>query len=407
MFTHSSMEVRACALRMLLDGRSSRDVAARLNIAPRTVSGWAKLAGVELSKGRRGGTVGLWQRPPLPPGTGHGRRLSAADRVIIEARYRMNVSQRQIAREVGVSASTINRELARASLSSRGHVRYDARITDHRAQTLRARPKPRKLEVESELRGRVVEKLNERFSPEQVAGRLRLEFPNRPEMHVSSETIYQALYVQGRGALRHELTVAKALRSGRSERIPQSRLPRRNSRPWLEGARLDARPPEAADRAVPGHWEGDLVVGPECSGIVTLVNRADRFTLIGRLPGARDSATVIEVLQHMIEGLPDELMRTITWDQGTEMAEHQAFTVRTNCPVFFCDPHSPWQRPTNENTNGLIREFFPKGTNFNEVTDEELAEVQRLLNDRPRKVLGFYTPREKLTERITGVALTP
>jgi IS30 family transposase len=327
--------------------------------------------------------------------------------VIIEAGLRLGWAIRAIAREVGVAPSTISREVRRARMVSRGHVLYDARVADHRAQVQRSRPKISRLDAHPRLRAEVVSMLNGRCSPQQVVGRLRREFPNQPEMHVSHETIYQALYVQGRGGLRHELTVEKALRSGRTGRVPRSKLPRRSSRPWLAGAELSKRPPEAGDRAVPGHWEGDLVIGPDCSGLVTLVERADRYTLIGRLPGTRDSATVIDVLQHMIEQLPTELMRTITWDQGNEMAEHAKFTVNTGCKVFFCDPHSPWQRPTNENTNGLIRDFFPKGTNFNTITDAQITEAQRLLNDRPRKVLHFYTPHEKLTERITGVALTP
>jgi IS30 family transposase len=248
--------------------------------------------------------------------------------------------------------------------------------------------------------------LNNKFSPQQIAGELRLMFPDRAEMHVSHETIYQALYVQGKGALRHELTVTKALRSGRAGRIPQSRLPRRSNRPWLDGARLADRPAEVEDRAVPGHWEGDLVVGPGNSGIVTLVERATRNTLLGRLPGTRDSATVTDVLQHMIQGLPAELKRTITWDQGTEMANHAAFTIASGCPVFFCDPHSPWQRGTNENTNGLIRDFYPKGTNFNDVTDDDLAETQRLLNIRPRQTLGWRKPCDMLDELIASVAIT-
>ena len=230
------------------------------------------------------------------------------------------------------------------------------------------------------LREAVVSRLNDRYSPQHVAGELKLMFPTDREMQVSTETIYQALYVQGKGALRHELRVEKALRSGRTSRVPHSRLPRRSSWPWLDGARLTDRPAEAADRAVPGHWEGDLVVGPNNSGIVTLVERTHRFTLLGRLPGRRDSKTVTEVLAGMITQLPATLTRTITWDQGTEMAEHAAFTVASDCRVFFCDPHSPWQRGTNENTNGLIRDLYPKGTNFNTITHEELAETQRLLN---------------------------
>jgi len=404
-WSNSSMVLRAAGIGLLLEGLSTYDVSTRFGVSARTVGRWAKLAGVDLISGKNHRVAG--SRPPLPPGVGHGRRLSAADRVVIEARVRLGWSIRAIAREVGVAASTVLREVARASIGSRGHVLYDARVADHRAQVQRSRPKVRKLDAFRELRAVVVAGLNGHHSPEQVAGRLRVEYPNRPEMHVSHETIYQALYVQGRGALRHELEVVKALRSGRTGRVPQSKLPRRSARPWLAGALLVDRPAAAADRAVPGHWEGDLVVGPDCSGLVTLVERADRYTLIGRLPGSRDSETVTEVLQQMIQQLPAELMRTITWDQGSEMAEHAKFTVATGCKVFFCDPHSPWQRPTNENTNGLIRDFFPKGTNFNTITDAQITQAQRLLNDRPRKVLGFYTPREKLTERITGVALTP
>ena len=231
-------------------------------------------------------------------------------------------------------------------------------------------------------------------------------FPDRAEMQVSHETIYQALYVQGRGALRHELTVVKALRSGRTGRVPRSKLPARSNRPWLDGARLVGRPAEVQDRAVPGHWEGGLVVGPENSGIVTLVERTPRYALLGRLPGMRDSATVTDVLARMIEDLPAVLTKTITWDQGSEMADHATFTIKTNCPVFFCDPHSPWQRGSNENTNGLIRDFYPKGTNFNEVTDADLAETQHLLNIRPRHTLGFHSPNAKLDQLINGVAPT-
>jgi len=250
-----------------------------------------------------------------------------------------------------------------------------------------------------------VERLNLKFSPTQVAADLRRSFPDRKDMQVSHETIYQALYVQGKGALRHELTVVKALRSGRTGRIPQSRLPARSRRPWLDGARLSDRPAEVADRAVPGHWEGDLVVGPGNSGIVTLVERHSRFTLLGRLPAARDSATVIDVLQGMVATLPTELMKTLTWDQGNEMARHADFTIATGCPVFFCDPHSPWQRGTNENTNGLIRDFYPKGTNFNDISDDDLAQTAQLLNIRPRQTLGWATPAETL-EPLLIVALT-
>jgi len=270
----------------------------------------------------------------------------------------------------------------------------------------RVRTRAGKLDYK-ELRLLVVSSLNDKHSPQQVAGRQRMMFPDQPELWVSHETIYQALYVQGRGALRHELTVAKALRSGRTRRTPASRLPSRDVRPWLAGARLTDRPAAVADRAVPGHWEGDLVVGPENSGIVTLVERKTRFALIGRLPGARDSATVIDVLRHQIMRLPEELRQTLTWDQGQEMSRHREFTIATGCPVFFCDPHSPWQRGSNENLNGLIRDYYPKGTNFNSIPDDAIEAMVDQLNDRPRKTLGFHTPREKLNELISSVALAP
>lgn len=219
-------------------------------------------------------------------------------------------------------------------------------------------------------------------------------FPNQPQLWVSHETIYQALYVQGKGSLRHELTVVKALRSGRSRRTPASRLPSRDVRPWLAGARLTARPPSAADRAVAGNWEGDLVVGPGNSGIVTLVERNTRFALIERLPGVRDSITVIDVIRNQIMRLPEHLRKTLTWDQGQEMSRHKDFTIATGCPVFFCDPHSPWQRGSNENLNGLIRDYYPKGTNFNNVSDTSIEAMVDQLKNRPRKIHGFHTPRD-------------
>jgi IS30 family transposase len=329
------------------------------------------------------------------------------DRSLIQAALGLPepLSVRAIARELGVAPSTVSREIRGNRVRNNREYRYLADVAHYRALSKRPRSRPGKLDAPT-LRREVLSRLNHRFSPEQIAGELRAEFPDRSEMQVSHETIYQALYVQGRGALRHELTVVKALRSGRTGRVPQSKLPPRGNRPWLEGARLSDRPAEVEDRAVPGHWEGDLVVGPGNSGIVTLVERSTRYVLIGRLPGARDSATVTDVLSRMIEHLPDELAKTITWDQGSEMAGHKAFTVRTGCPVFFCDPHSPWQRGQNENTNGLIRDFFPKGTNFNDVPDDEIADAQHLLNIRPRKTLGFRNPHGMLTELINGVALT-
>jgi len=406
--------VRAAAYVGILDGRPLEVVAAEVGVAHRTVYLWARLVGMTFNAPRSGGGIALMPAVPPPPGRGRGyRRLALEDRIFIEtARAEpMRWSVRRIAAHLGVAASTVSRELARHDIAH-GYGRhvagkehhYSARVAHHRTLQTRHRPGPKKLDSPI-LRAAVVSQLNEKHSPQQAAHRLRLEFPDDPEMRVSHETIYQALYVQGRGALRHELTVEKALRSGRTTRKPHSKLPARSQRPWLDGAMITDRPAEAADRAIPGHWEGDLVVGPRTSGIVTLVERTTRFCLIGHLPGARDSDTVIDVMQGMVAGLPGELLRSLTWDQGSEMAHHSTFTDTTGCPVFFCDPHSPWQRGSNENLNGLIRDFYPKGTNFNTVPDADLAQTQRMLNDRPRMTLGWRTPREKLTELITGVAL--
>ena len=392
---------------MLLAGESAASAARALGVGAAELGIWARLVGMELVLGAVGGVRDRVSVLRASPAVGHGRRLSPMDRVRIEAGVAAGVTQAELARQLGVARSTISRELARRpQLRYRFSKHYDAEVADHHARMMRARPRLVKLNENLELRAAVRDGLNDRFSPEQIAGRLPALFPGREDMRVSHETIYQALYVQGKGALRDELKVVKALRSGRKSRVPQSRLPARSSRPWLEGARLSDRPAEAADRAVPGHWEGDLVIGPDKSGIITLVERRSRFALLGRLPGTRDSKTVTGVLADMISTLPAALKNTITWDQGTEMADHAQFTVMTGCPVFFCDPHSPWQRGTNENTNGLIRDFYPKGTNFNTVTDSDLAETQRLLNIRPRKTLRYATPAETLNEYIRDVALT-
>ncbi|HEY8914375.1 IS30 family transposase [Lacisediminihabitans sp.] len=400
--------VRAAVYRELAAGRSALELESALGVAMSTVKSWAKLAGMEFMPGRIGGVRRMPMDAPAPAGAGRSyRRLTVSDRAFIQAAraLRVPMSVRAIARELGVAASTVSREIRAHEIAHWRVPHYDAEVAHYRALARRPRYRPGKLDNPS-LRAEVVSRLNTRFSPQQIAGELRIMFPEQVEMQVSHETIYQALYLQGKGALRHELTVVKALRSGRTTRVPQSKLPPRSSRPWLDGARLTERPAEVNDRAVPGHWEGDLVVGPENSGIVTLVERQTRVALLGRLPGMRDSQTVTGILAEMIAGLPAALTKTITWDQGTEMAGHASFTVKTGCPVFFCDPHSPWQRGTNENTNGLIRDFYPKGTNFNEISDADLAETQRLLNIRPRQTLGWRTPSAMLNELINSVALT-
>ena len=401
--------LRARLVCSLLEGASGREASAMWGVSAATAWRWAKLAGMSFEVGARGGVANVRDRRlrPLRPGARY-RRLTLFDRVFIQAMLDLPTPAgiRAIARGLNVAASTVSREVGAHCFEHWGRRRYDARLAHHLAVGKRARHRPGKLDS-VQLRREVIARLNQRFSPQQIAGELRLTFPDRAEMQVSHETIYQALYVQGKGALRQELKVEKALRSGRKHRIPASALPHRSSRPWLHGARLTDRPAEVDDRAVPGHWEGDLVVGPNNSGLVTLVERQTRYVLIGRLPGCRDSATVNDVLSKMIAALPSRLVATITWDQGTEMAGHANFTVATGCKVYFCDPHSPWQRGSNENTNGLIRDFYPKGTDFNTLSDDELAETEHLLNIRPRALHGFLSPHVKMNELINGVALTP
>ena len=401
-----SWEVRSEALSALVRGEPAERVSVRLGLANATARRWGRLAGMEFTRGRRGGPVVVSMSDPVPSPRRKYRRLTLGDRAFIQAARSLSppMSMRAIAAQLGVSASTVSRELAAAQVQHRGQRRYHAELAHHTAVTNRSRARHGKL-TEPELRGEVVTRLNDKLSPEQVAAELRTEFPDRPEMHVSHETIYQALYVQTAGSLRHELTVEKALRSGRTSRKPRSTLPPRSSRPWLHGAMITDRPAAAEDRAIPGHWEGDLVLGAGKTALISLVERRSRATLLGRLPDNHESDTVIDEMQRMIQRLPQAVFATITWDQGVEMAKHAKFSLATEIDVFFCDPHSPWQRPTNENTNGLIRDFFPKGTNFMTVSDDAIADAERLLNRRPRKVLNWRKPREVLLDHITGVAI--
>lgn len=408
------LSVRARMIDGVLDGETVEAVAAGEGLDPRALYRWLRDAGVILHRGRRRSIdqgARIIQAPPIhktTPGTGHGHRLDGQARTQIEVGLDQEWTIPEIAWRTGFSRSAIYREIKRHSLRAKKggqRQRYSARVGQHNADQNRSRPKETKLEEDLKLREEVITRLNAGHSPEQIALRLPLEYPDDESMSISHETIYQALYVQGAGALRHELTVEKALRSGRTTRKPRSKLPPRKSRPWLEGARLADRDEktaaEHAGRAVPGHWEGDLVVGPDNSAVITLVERASRFSLLGRLPGTRDSATAIDKLTEMIQDLPGAVQRSITWDQGSEMSTHAKFTVTTGCPVYFCDPHSPWQRPTNENFNGQLRWEYPKGTNFNLVTDDELQSAQDMLNARPRKILHGMTPSEKLEELLT------
>ena len=399
--------VREAALRLIREGLSGQQAACRLGLPARTVRDWATVAGMDLQKGRLGGLAGLRkrkQRLPRPRALaaqepfiqGNGR-LDLAGRMLIQIRLRERCSYRAIAAELGVAPSTVSREIA-AHVVDGTYRAVDA----HRAAVrARHRSGKAKLAPGSELRRQVVAWLNHRLSPAQISGRLRVEFADRDDMQVSAETIYQALYVQAAGGLRHELSVEKALRQGRTSRKPQSKLAARHTnRSWIGEATISNRPPEAADRAIPGHWEGDLVIGRGGrSALITLIERSSRFLLISRID-SHDTATVTSRLTDMVTGLPQALFRSLTWDQGVEMAGHAAFTVATGCPVYFADPHSPWQRPTNENSNGLIRDYYPKGTDFSRVPDADITAMQDQLNSRPRKILSFATPAETLDRQL-------
>jgi IS30 family transposase len=254
----------------------------------------------------------------------------------------------------------------------------------------------------------VLAKLRKRWSPAQIAAWLRHEaFPDRPEIWVSHETIYQAIYVQSRGNLRAEVKRQVALRSGRDRRRPKTQVAGavRSRRPWLSDEfRIAQRPPEADDRRVPGHWEGDLVIGAQgASAIITLVERTTRFVMLGALPGSRASEEVIAVLSQLAERLPRYLWRSLAWDQGTEMANHADFRVATGCPVYICDPHSPWQRGSNENTNGLLRQYFPKSTaDFRTYSQADLDAVADELNGRPRQTLAWKNPAQELNKLLVA-----
>jgi len=240
--------------------------------------------------------------------------------------------------------------------------------------------------------------MKEWWSPVQIADRLRIEHPDDPMMQVSHETIYQSLYVQGRGELRREL--ARCLRSGRAHRRPRGR-PDKGQGKIQQMVMISERPAEAEDRAVPGYWEGDLIIGKDHgSAVGTLVERSTRFVLLLHLPKGRDAASVDQAIRKAIAKLPKELVRSITWDQGKELNRHLDFTVETGIQVYFCDPHSPWQRGTNENTNGLLRQYMPKGTDLSVFTERQLDEFARSLNNRPRKTLGFMKPSERLAELL-------
>ena len=329
-----------------------------------------------------------------------GARLSLGEREDIAYWLAAGHSVRQVALRVGRAPSTVSRELARnVSFSPRRYRPFPAHI---QATARARRNRPRKLAAGSPVRALVCELLRLDYSPGQIAGRLKRDYPGRPELHVSHETIYQALFVQGKGSLRAE--VAAAVRCGRARtRRPRMGRPRGYSRYPAE-INISVRPAEAADRAVPGHWEGDLILGTAArSAVATLAERTTRFCLIVALPGGRRTAAAVAgALAAKITTLPADLRRTLTWDCGNEMAAHAAFTIATGTDVYFADPHSPWQRGTNENTNGLIRYYLPKGTDLSGWTQADLDAIADKLNTRPRRTLGYATPAEALNDLLVA-----
>ena len=332
------------------------------------------------------------------PRAGSGRYLARWEREEIAVGLAGGLSCREIAARLapGRAASTVSREVAR---NSAGGV-YRAHLAEREALARGRRPKPAKLAVNGELRDWVEGRLEEDWSPEQASRRLALEFPGRAEMRVPAETICQSLFVQGRGALRREL--AAHLRTGRDVRRPR-RAP--GGRGQLQGTvSIRERPAEAADRAVPGHWEGDLIEGRGGrSQIGTLVERSTRFTMLVPMPGGKSAAAFADAVTPVIAALPGSLRRSLAWDQGKEMGSHRRISVAADCAIYFADPHSPWQRPANENTNGLLRQYFPKGTDM-PADPRRLAAVADRLNGRPRKVLGWKTPAEAMAEFLDSQA---
>jgi IS30 family transposase len=319
-------------------------------------------------------------------------RLSPAEREEISRGLVAGQSLRAIAGGLGRSPSTVSREVARNG----GRRAYRACRADRAALRRACRPRPSKLVSCSRLRSVVEAKLECRWSPEQISGWLVREFPDDAEMRVSHETIYQSLFVQSRGALRKELT--RYLRTQRSRRRPAA-YPKhvRNGQGRIRNlVHISERPPEAEDRAVPGHWEGDLIYGQGIGTVATLVERHSRFVMLVGLPTSHTADVVTDALATKIAELPAQLRRSLTWDQGKEMAAHSRFTVASGVPVFFCDPRSPWQRGTNENTNGLLRQYLPRKSRFADRTQDELDAIAGELNGRPRKTLDYRTPAQAL-----------
>jgi len=397
--------------------------------------------------------------PPFDLEPLSGRYLSFPEREEIALLKAQGAGVRQIGRTIGRDPSTISRELRRNAATRGGKLDYRASVAQWKAELTAKRPKKAKMVVNPALHAYVLERLSGKitrpdgsvvsgprpprwtgnnkphrkdrawvraWSPEQIANRLKLDFPDDVSMRISHEAIYQSLYIEGRGALKRELVWC--LRTGRALRAPRERSRRKAWAHVTPETLISERPPEAEDRAVPGHWEGDLLIGLERSAIGTVVERTTRYTMLVHLPreeGYRHKQTVKNgpalagygaitmknALANTMATLPDQLARSLTWDRGKEMSAHAQFKVDTGIPVFFADPQSPWQRGTNENTNGLLRQYFPKGTDLSRWSAQELEAVAHTLNTRPRKTLGWKTPAEAFNDHLlslqqTGVAST-
>jgi IS30 family transposase len=383
-----------------------------------------------------------------------GRYLSFAEREEIALLRAQGCTVQEVARRVGRAASTISRELRRNAATRSGGLEYRASTAQWHAERSARRPKQAKLVLNAALQAYVQDRLAglveapsgvpvpgpsvfwkgrrhgqrqdrrwaRAWSPEQIARRLPVDFPEDITMRISHEAIYQALFVQGRGALRRELTAC--LRTGRALRMPRARTRRRGKNFVSSEIMISQRPVEVADRAVPGHWEGDLILGLGSSAIGTLVERKTRFTMLLHLPrmighgketrikngpalAGHGAEAVCEAITRTITTLPEQLRRSLTWDQGAEMAQHARLKIDAGLQVYFCDPQSPWQRATNENTNGLLRQYFPKGTDLSVHSADEIAAVATALNTRPRKTLEWRTPAEALDELLRSTNKQP
>ena len=332
----------------------------------------------------------------VPPLVRHrsARHLSLTEREEISRGVAASESLTVIAGRLGRDPSTISRELARNG----GRPRYRAHRADQLAWQRGRRPQACKLAANETLRAEVEHKLTIRWSPQQISAWLKHTYPHRQEMWVSHETIYLTLFIQARGGMKHQLT--QYLRTRRANRKPKGAQPSSGKGRIVDPVMISERPAEVEDRAVPGHWEGDLIMGKRQTAIGTLVERWSRYVMLFGLPDGNTAEAVRNALAATVQQLPEHLWKSLTWDQGKEMAQHAQFTIDTGVQVFFCDPKSPWQRGTNENTNGLLRQYFPKDTDMSKLTQEDLDFAAHQLNGRPRQTLGWMTPSQKLAETM-------